>query len=715
VLDQLFSPYWYRVESLRPRLRAHAQIHRRRFRGELWYVIEDPTTQRHHRFGAGTYYLIALMDGARSVGEIWEAASTQLGDAAPTQGQVIQLLAQLHSADVLACDVSPDHGELFHRFLHGLQPGLLRRVMNPLWVRVPLLDPDRWLERGARFVRPLFSTPGLIIWAGVVLAGLIGATMHAAELAASGLDRVLEPNGLLLLGLTYIVVKALHELGHGFAVKVWGGAVHEVGILFLVFMPIPYVDASAASSFEDRWRRIVVSGAGIMAELWLSSAALFLWLAVEPGVVRTLAWNVMLIGGTSTLLFNGNPLLRFDGYYVLSDALEIPNLAARSKSYVAYLFQYRVLGLPERRHQHHAPGERGWLATYGVAAFVYRLFISVAIALFIAGKFFVIGVALALLCLATQVAVPLGRSVHHMWVNDPRFREHRGPTLLRLAGVGAALAAILMAPLPSATRGEGVVWPPEHSQVRAGTDGFVREVLVAPDSRVERGQALLILEDPMLQKRVRVLEARVRELRARYQAERQDDSLRAELVREELHAVQASLEQSRERLAAAIARSPADGRFFLPRASELPARFVRRGELLGYVTDLEAPTVRAVVSAVEIARVRERTIGVEVRLADQVAEVLPAEIRLQVPTATTALPSAALGAAGGGRIGVDASDEQGLTAAEKVFVLDLALPREARVVGLGQRAYVRFRHPPEPLALRLISGVRRLFLARFHV
>jgi putative peptide zinc metalloprotease protein len=159
----------------------------------------------------------------------------------------------------------------------------------------------------------------------------------------------------------------------------WGGEVHEIGLMLLVFSPVPYVDASSAWGFRDKRKRMVVGGVGIAVELFLGALALFVWLMVEPGMVRAVAYNVMLISGVSTLLFNGNPLLRFDGYYVLADAIEVPNLGARSNTYLGYLFQRYVLGIRTAESSAHSNGERAWMVVYGITSFFYRIFISFVI------------------------------------------------------------------------------------------------------------------------------------------------------------------------------------------------------------------------------------------------------------------------------------------------------------------------------------------------
>ena len=170
----------------------------------------------------------------------------------------------------------------------------------------------------------------MLRWAGPAPLAAGGGTavllaaIHWHDLTEDFMDRVLVPHNLLLLWLVFPVLKTLHEFGHAFATKVYGGEVHEMGVLLLVFTPCPYVDASAASAFRTKWHRIIVGAAGMIVELFLASLALFVWLNVEPGVVRAVTYNVMVIAGISTVLFNGNPLLRYDGYYIFADYLEIP-------------------------------------------------------------------------------------------------------------------------------------------------------------------------------------------------------------------------------------------------------------------------------------------------------------------------------------------------------------------------------------------------------
>jgi putative peptide zinc metalloprotease protein len=181
--------------------------------------------------------------------------------------------------------------------------------------------------------------------------------------------------------------------------------------MFLVFLPVPYVDASSSASFRDKWQRALVGAAGIIVELILAAFALFVWLNAEEGIVRAFAFNVMLIGGISTVLFNGNPLLRFDGYYVLSDLLEIPNLGDRSKRYISHLLIRHVFGVKDAVSPATVPSERFWFIVFGISSFVYRMFIVSVIILVVAAKFFVIGVLLAIWSSIMMLGIPMAKSV----------------------------------------------------------------------------------------------------------------------------------------------------------------------------------------------------------------------------------------------------------------------------------------------------------------
>lgn len=710
----LHSPSWYRVAELRPRLRSHVRIHRHHYRGELWYVLEDRVSRRMHRFNPVAHYAIGLMDGYRSVQEIWDAAIARFGDDAPTQDEMIRLLGQLHSADVLQSEVTPDVAELLRRAKKGARRTWKQNLLSPMALRIPLIDPDRFLERWLHWYRPLFGWTGFVLWALVVGSALFTAAQHWPELSRDFSDRVLAPQNLLLMWLTFPLLKLCHEFGHACATKAWGGEVHEMGVMFLVLMPIPYVDATAASAFRATRRRALVGAAGMVVEVFIASLALFLWVDVQPGVFRAVLYNVMLIAGVSTVFFNANPLLRYDGYYILSDLIQIPNLRNRAQQYLAHLAETRLFGLklPELEASR---GEKRWFVFFAIASFLYRTFVMLAIALFIASHYMIIGVLLALWALVASFLLPVAKGIGYL-TGHARLRRNRTRALGASAAIVVGLAALLFAvPVPLWTRAEGVIWVPDDAIVRAGADGFVRTVTATPGSIVPRGRPLLVAENPELEPKIQVLEAQLRLLETRANAELQTDRVKWEITREELRATKSELEDARVRLRELTIRSPVSGRFVLERtAADMPDRFLRKGQEVGYVVPAAIVTARVLVSQDDIDLVQTRTRRVRVKLAGRMYETFDAEILREVPAASDRVTNLALSSAGGGSAPLDPQDTKKAKTLNTWFEFDLGLPATHAFV-LGEHVYARFELGSEPIAWRVYRSIRQLFLRRFAV
>jgi putative peptide zinc metalloprotease protein len=712
-MDSLYSPSWHHVAELRPRVSAQARFRRHVYRGEIWYVIQNPASGRVHRLTPAAHALVEAMDGTRTTQQVWEAVLAELGDDAPTQDETLWVLGLLYLADVLRCDVPPDTAALFRR-AEEREERERRSKRNPLSFRVPLLDPDAFLTRWEPWARPLFSRRAVAAWCALVGAAGVLALKNGPELAA-GARSLLEPASLIALWFAYPVVKVLHELGHAFAVKRWGGEVHEIGVLFLVFMPVPYVDASASSVLPQKHRRMAVAAAGIAVELLLAALAFFVWLQVEPGAVRHVAYAVMLVGGLSTLLFNGNPLLRFDGYYVLADALEIPNLGGKANQYVGALGRRHLLGLRATPLPETAPGEARWLFAYAVSSFVYRLGVLFGIALYLATHFFVAGVALALATLFLRIVLPIIRILAFV-LSDPVVGERRARAVAGSLGLAAVVAALgLAVPIPLRTMSEGIVWLPERSHVRAGADGFVTSVLVDPNARVSAGDPLVLTRDRSIETRVVSLEARSRELRLQLHALDPQERVAIDGARARLEDAEAELARARERLGEVLMRSPADGVFVVAGGVDLTGRYVRQGEVVGYVVDLATATARVVVGQEDAALLRERIPAAWVRLEHDLGSVVPARIAREVPAGSDRLPTRALGTAAGGPFAVDPTDPEGTRTLERVFQFDLALLADVAIPAAGERVYVRFDHAAEPLAERGYRAFRRLFLRQLGV
>ena len=712
----LFSPSWYRVQALKPRLRRHVDTHRHDYRGRVWFVLQDLATGRSHRLSPAAYRLVGLMNGRRTVQELWDAVCEQLGPSAPTQDEAIRLIGQLHAADAVICDTTPDARELFRRQQRHARAQLRQRFWSPLAVRVPLWDPDAFLTRTMPFVRPFFTRTFAVLWLALVLTGIVFAAIHWQAITSSVFDRVLTPQNLFVLWLVYPVVKAIHELAHGYAVKRHGGEVHEMGVMFLVLIPVPYVDASAASGFADKHQRMLVGGIGIMVELMLAALALSVWLNAEPGAVHAIAYNVMLIGGVSTLFFNGNPLLRFDGYYVLADWLEIPNLGTRANRHLGYVIQRYLFGSKDAEPVTSIPAERVWFVIYGLAAFVYRMFIMFAIIAYIAGRFFVIGVLLAIWAVTTQLVVPVAKQASFL-VGNPKLKSNRPrAVLVTLALLGAAAALLFVVPAPFRTLASGVTWPSEQAQLRIGTNGFITEIPVQPETRIEAGAPAIVVDDPFLHARMDLLRTELAGLEIQREALMRTDRVEAALVAAEIEAMESDIARLGEQIAELVVTAPRAGLVVIPGASDLEGRFAQRGDVIGYVVSRDDTlSVRVAINQDDVDLVRSRTRHVDVMPVDWHAQSFRAELVREVPGGTTQLPTPALGLAGGGEVPVDPSDPQGVTTLERVFEFRLRMEPEAEVPLLGRRVEVRFDHGTEPIGLQMYRALRQLFLRLYDV
>ena len=427
--------------------------------------------------------------------EIWETLLRKLGDHAPSQEEIIHLIGQLTEGGTLQVEKLSDVDALFER--HEERAGKQRRsALNPLSFRLNLFNPDRLLRKFDGIGQHIFRTWMLGVWSLIVGLALFSGFAHWNELRAHAATYLLTPSYLILMWLCFPVIKAVHELAHGLAVRRWGGEVTQMGIALLVLIPAPFVDASAASAFRPAYQRVMVSAAGIMAELLIAALALAIWLNVEPGLVRDIAFALAFIGSVSTVLFNGNPLLRFDGYYMLSDALNLPNLASRSTRYWAYLAQRYLLKLPGTQSPEPASGERVWLLLYAPLSWLYKLFIGMMITFWVASKSFFLGLAAGLFLLFTTLAQPLYKVLRFAFFS-PVLGTQRMRARMITAGVAVVvMLAVGVMPMPSTTVAEGVVWLPERAQLRAETSGFIVSVAARDGEMVKPGQLIAVLEDP---------------------------------------------------------------------------------------------------------------------------------------------------------------------------------------------------------------------------
>jgi putative peptide zinc metalloprotease protein len=360
-------------------------------------------------------------------------------------------------------------------------------------------------------------------------------------------------------------------------------------------------------------------------------------------------------------------------------------------------------------------GERCWLTFYAVAAFIYRLFIMVAISIFVASKFFFIGVVLALWSVAYTVLLPLIRGLRFL-ISSPRLRRRRSRALSMTGGAAALAAALIfLVPVPYATIAEGVVWAPESAQIRTRTEGEITRLLAAPNDLVSVGTPLIELQNPELTSRLKMLGARRLELETQLEANIVKDRVQVQMIRAQINHIESAVKDAQDEVDGLVVRAAADGVFVLSRADDFVGRYVHKGHQLGVLAQTANHTVRVVLSQDDVDLVRQRTRLVQIRLANDLTRTSESRVTASTPAAVTKLPSSALSTRGGGRILTHPEDKNALTPLETVFEFDLRLSDSSLSAPPGLRAFVRFDHGYEPIGWRMIRSVRQLFLAVFLV
>lgn len=719
-----FSESWYRVAALCPRLRSTVHVCRQHFRGQMWHVLQDPASNQFFRLNVPAYHFVAMLDGRKTVSEVWRITNEQLGDDAPTQGEVIQLLGQLYVSNLLQAELPPDAETMFNRYRKRIRREVQSQLSSLLFLRIPLLDPDHFLNRWVGIFGRPFSIPGFIVWLVLMGVGFYFVAGHAGDLVSAS-EGILDPANLPLLYLSFIIVKVFHEFGHAFCCKRFGvktgtgGEVHVMGIMFLVFTPIPYVDASSAWAFRSKWHRVVVGAAGMLVELGVAAVAAVVWASTRVDTpIHAVAYNIMFIASVSSLLFNGNPLLRFDAYYILSDLLEIPNLWSRGRQYLYYLVKRYLWGVRRARSPAHTRGECFWMVSHAVASSIYRVFILVAILLFLSDRLprdlAVIAAVLGLAAVVAWLLVPLGKFVHYLATNGELVRVRTRAvttTLIVLAAVAAGIGTI---PAPDRSRLEGVVEPIELAILHAAADGFVTDYLASGTPVTPDGPPVVRAASAELVARRDRLLAERRRLEARRRLALTEEVAAAQILSEQLAALEDQIQRVTDELASLELHAPSAGTWVAPEVERLRGAYLHRGDRIGLVASLDNVLIRAIAGQ-EVA-VADAAQHVEIRVKGRPEQKLSGSITKRLRVGQERLPSAALGYRAGGSIAVSPDDEYGTKAAERFFELHVKPDPDVPVKLMsGQRVIVRLEMPPKPLAVQWWHSFLQLIQKRFLI
>jgi putative peptide zinc metalloprotease protein len=484
-----------RLKGVVVSMRGELDISRHVFRAGPAYVLRDPVTFQTHRFDPEDYRILNAIERNTTLGETFDKLVAQGVLDISEEEDFYGFILELHQRNLLSLPVS-DGDTLFKRFERRKQAERLSKLLGIFFLRVPLINPDRFLTRTSALFSWLFTLPAFFAW--LALAGFAGfiAVARWDDLSAPVLT-VFDGGNLFMLWGTLIGLKVIHEFGHAYACKAYGGHVPEMGAFFVLFTPLAYVDASDSWSFTKMRRRAVVTLAGVYVESIIGAIALIVWALTEPGTLNTLCYQIVLLATITTALFNLNPLLRYDAYYLVSDLSGVPNLRARCQHAVASLFKRVLYGLKTDEQGEplsHHPG----LVTFGLAQLAYRVVIMLTITTVLIMKFGGAGLVMA----GVLIAMMLGKAGASLFQYLASAEELIGRRFRALTvTVGGSLILLLTAalvPIPWPLDARGVATFQNVRTLHAPQDGVIAEMHADVGDTFNEGQTMARLENRAL-------------------------------------------------------------------------------------------------------------------------------------------------------------------------------------------------------------------------
>ncbi len=631
-------------------MRSELRVTRTVFRGDPSYIVRDPITFQAHKFAPDEYEVFVALQSVRPLSEVFtelrEGGRVEPEDEEGFYGFVLHL----YRIGLLNLPI-PDHSSLYQRF--ELKQGLARRqkILGFLFMQVPLFSPDAFLDRTERYVRPIFSRAGFALWSALMAVMLVIVAARWSDLTKPLLT-LLDLGNLPWLAAILVTLKILHEFGHAYACKVFGGRVPEMGVILIVGTPCAYVDASAAWGFPRKLHRVFVSLAGMYVEVAVGALALVAWSLTSASFVNSLAYQVFMMSTVVTVLFNVNPLMRYDGYYVVSDLVEVPNLRARCQARVLSWLKRVALGLP-RQGDGMKRGLGAFLTVFGVASAIYKFVLVTGICALIATKVYFLGLAIAGFYLTTTLGGTLWKAGRYLWGAEETAPVRTRAAVVGVLGAVLVPAGVVAVPVPLPARPAGIVTALEESILRTESGGFLRSVEARVGEPVGGGEPLVRLDNPETIERVAEARAELEILELEIHQGAVLDRRVAQQIEKRRSYFRGVLDNAVGRMNGLDVSSEAGGTLLRLDCSRIPGTFLEEGTEIGLIG--RGPWVgRFLIDEETFTHLRiELGDSVTCRAASAPARAFEGRVLSIAPAATREIVQAALTNLGGGAIVVD--------------------------------------------------------------
>jgi putative peptide zinc metalloprotease protein len=512
--DSLLSSSARRIAiRRRPDLSARRQY----YLGRSYWIVKDPVGLNYFRFQDEEYAILQMLDGEISLDEIKERFEDEFPPQKISLDELQQFLGMLHRSGLVIAAVGGQGEQLLKRRRERRRKELIGAAANILCIRFKGFDPERFLNWFYPKVHWFFTRTAvtLCLLLGIAALMLVTVQFRLFRARLPAFHEFFSFYNALWLSVTLGVIKVFHEFGHALTCKHFGGECHEVGVMVLVLTPCLYCNVSDSWMLPSKWHRAAIGAGGMYVELVLASIATFVWWWTEPGLLNHLCLNAMFVASVSTVIFNANPLLRYDGYYILADIAEIPNLRQKATSILSRKLGEWCLGLEYPEDPFLPERNQVFFALYSIASTIYRWFVVFSILFFLYKVFKPyrlekIGELIGLASLWGLILIPLYQVGKFFYVPG-RLEKVKKPRLFASAAiVVAVLAGVFMIPLPHHVMAILEVQPRGATQVYVNVleGGCLVENHVKQGDSVTAGQELARLESHDLELELAKLKAK---------------------------------------------------------------------------------------------------------------------------------------------------------------------------------------------------------------
>ena len=706
----MFSDDWYQLSELVFRVQGNIRFSRHVFQKTPYYVASIPSTNAHIKLSLNAYFFLRRFDGVRTLAEVWDDFNEH-DDRYLSKDDVVNLIRNLADKSFL----QSNHYARYKAITDDKESVREREVVNKwysfLFIQIPLFTPNRFFKSLYQPLFFLFTKWAVLLYILFISYVFLTFLPESNSFAKSNISALLSPSNLPWLYLVIVLSKLLHECAHGLTCAKYKGQVTTLGVMLLVLTPLPFVDVSSMWANPNKHKRLIVSSAGIFLDSLLAATALIVWMKTSNEVVSSIAYNTFFVSFVSTVFLNLNPLIKFDGYHILSDAIEIPNLQEKSSRHLKYLWKRFIGGDRQETHTARNPKEYSIFTTYGVLSFLYKFFLMLTISYAVSLRFLLLGKILAGIAFTLYVLKPMISSIYHVLKEkDPYCKKRYYLFYLAFALVVAGLAFI---PVPSYSRANGIVTSQKQQVIHLEVSGKVRSVPFSPGEKVKEGEVILVLENLEMLSNITKVENQLEAAKESQRAYIENPDL-LKILKIKINSLEQQLSEMRETYGKSTIIANQDGYIYFDSDLVKRGNTLTKGQAALKIVNNDQLSFSAVVYQTESAYFFMQSADKSPEFKIYVVEetTFTCHNVLAIPASKSELPSAALGFLLGGDVMVDQRSEQGTRALENFFEirgeLDQQDAYDALKVVPERRGEVRYYIGDKTLLSRGYLWVRQL-------